>query len=151
MLCVHNFAPEKEITVKKQSSYSINNKLKEEISEKIQVFQNWLKTAIEKNRNKYKKRTWWKFWLKNVKRRNKFDKLRKNPNAKTIYRNLKSHRGKDQPTKTIPDLGIIKLIFTSIGPKLASAIPPAQHMYGFDNFEKSWFWTIRMKWKCLNY
>ena len=37
----------------------------------------------------------------------------------------------------LPDLEKIIQFFTAIGPKLASSIPPAQHLYEIDKFEKS--------------
>ena len=42
--------------------------------------------------------------IKNAKRQSNFDRLGENPSAKTIYRNLKSHRRCNQPAVKLPDL-----------------------------------------------
>ena len=75
--------------------------------------------------------------LKNANRKSNYDKLGENPSAKTIYRNMKSYRRHDQPAVNLPELEKINQIFTTIGPKLASSIPPAQHKYDVDKIEKS--------------
>ena len=50
MLCVEKFAPVKESTVKKMSNDWINNKSTNEITERSELFQNWIKCPTEKNK-----------------------------------------------------------------------------------------------------
>ena len=74
--------------------------------------------------------------IKDAKRQSNYDKLGENPSAKMICRNLNSYRRNDQPAVNLPVLEKINQFFTAIGPKLASSIPPAQHKYEVDKFEK---------------
>ena len=75
--------------------------------------------------------------IKNAKRQSNFDRLGENPSAKTIYRNLKSHRRCNQPAVKLPDLEKTTQFFTSIGSKLASSLPPAHHKYEIDKLQNS--------------
>ena len=138
MLCVDKFAPVKKSTVKKLSNDWINNKLKNEITKINKLFQNCLKCPTEKNRSIYKnQRNIVTKLIKNSKRQSNYDKLGRNPSAKMIYRNMKSYRRHDQPAVNLPKLEKINQFFTTIGPKLASSISPAQHKYDVDKIEKS--------------
>ena len=106
MRCVNKFAPEQETTVRKVSNDWITKKLKKEITRRNKFFQKWIKCPTEENRSFYKKqRNMVTTLIKNAKRQSNFDRLGENPSAKTIYRNLKSHRRCNQPAVKLPDLG----------------------------------------------
>ena len=79
--------------------------------------------------------------MKSQEETSNFDRLRENPSAKTIYRNLKSHRRCNQPAVKLPDLEKINQFFTSIGLKLASSLPPAHHKYEIDKLQNSIFFN----------
>ena len=90
--CVDKIEPEKSNCGKYTNDWP-NNKLKNELTKRIHLFQNWIKRPTEKNRNKYKEqRDKVTTLIKNAVRQSNFDKLGKNQNAKTTYRNLKSHQ-----------------------------------------------------------
>ena len=138
MRCVNKFAPEQETTVRKVSNDWITKKLKKEITRRNKFFQKWIKCPTEENRIFYKKqRNMVTTLKKNAKRQSNFDRLGENPSAKTIYRNLKSHRRCNQPAVKLPDLEKINQFFTSIGSKLASSPPPAHHKYEIDKLQNS--------------
>ena len=75
--------------------------------------------------------------IKKDKRECNIQKLRNNPNAKTLYRNLKSHKRKDQIAEVTPDLKTLNEFFTTIGSKLADAVPPSNKEYFVPKFEKT--------------
>ena len=137
MLCVDKFAPVKESTVKKLSNDWINNKLKNEITERNKLFKNWVKCPIEQKSIYKNQRTIVTKLIKNAKRQSNYDELEENPSAKMIYRNMKSYRRHDQPAVNLPKLEKINQFFTATGPKLASSIPSAQHKYDVDKIENS--------------
>ena len=137
MLCVDKFAPVKESTVKKLSNDWINNKLKNEITERNKLFKNWVKCPTEQKSIYKNQRTIVTKLTKNAKRQSNYDELEENPSAKMIYRNLKSYRRHDQPAVNLPKLEKINQFFPATGPKLASSIPSAQHKHDVDKIEKS--------------
>ena len=105
MRCVNKFAPEQETTVGKVSNDWITEKLKNEITRRNMFFQKWMERPTEENRPICKKqRNMVTTLIKNAKGQSNFDRLEENPSAKTIHRNLKSHRRCNQPAAKLPDL-----------------------------------------------
>ena len=150
MRCVNKFAPEQETTVGKVSNDWITKKLKNEITRRNMFFQKWMKRPTEENRTIYKKqRNMVTTLIKNAKHQCNFDRLEEKPSAKTIYRNLKSHRRCNQPAAKLPDSEKSNQFFTSIGSKLASSLPPAHHKLKSINLKIVWFQITRVSWKFL--
>ena len=112
MRCVNKIASEQETTVRKVSNDWITKKLKNEITRRNKFFQRWMECPTEENRTIFKKqRNMVTTMIKNAKRQSNFDKLGENPSAKTIYRNLKSHRRCNKSAVKLPDLGKINQFF----------------------------------------
>ena len=96
LLCVEKFAPMIESTEKKVPNDWNNNKLKNEITKRNKLFQNWIKFPTEKNRSIYKnQRNLMITLITNAKRQSNYDKLGRNPSAKNFRRNLKSYKRQD--------------------------------------------------------
>ena len=130
MFCVDKFALEKETTKTEKCNEWITNKIKNEIIKRNELFREW--TVSSKNqRNKVTA------MIEKAKRECNLQKLGNNPNAKTLYRNLKSHKRKDQNAELTPDLKTLNEFFTTIGSKLADAVPPSNKEYFVPKFEKT--------------
>ena len=126
MFCVDKFAPEKETTKTEKCDEWITNKIKNEITKRNKLFREWTVSSTDDNKEKYKnQRNKVTAMLKTAKRECKLQKLGNNPNAKTLYRSLKSHKRKDQIAEVTPDLKTLNEFFTTIGSKLADAVPPS--------------------------
>ena len=75
--------------------------------------------------------------IKKAKRESNFQKLGKIPNAKTLYRNLKCHKRKDQIAEVTTDSKTLNEFFTTIGSKIADSVPPFNKEYFVPKFEKT--------------
>ena len=138
MFCVDKFAPEKETTKTEKCDEWIINKIKNEISKRNKLFREWTVSSNDDNKEKYKnQRNEVTAMIKKAKRECNLQKLGNNPYAKTLYRNLKSHKRKDQIAEVTPDLKTVNEFFTTIGSKLADAVPPSNKEYFVPKFEKT--------------
>ena len=110
--CVDELAPEKETTKIEKCDEWITNKIKNEITKRNKLFREWTVSSTDDNKEKYKnQRNKVTAMIKKAKRECNLQKLGNNPNAKTLYRNLKSHKRKDQIAEVTPDLKTLNDFF----------------------------------------
>ena len=118
------------------------------ITKRNKLFRKWTVSSTDDNEEKYKnQRNKVPARIKKAKRESNLQKLGNNPNAKTLYRNLKSHKRKDQIAEVTPDSKTLNEFFTTIGSKLADSVPPSNKESFVPKFEKTMvlYYTNHMK------
>lgn len=138
MECVDRFAPLTTVKIKQYSNDWITNKVKNAITKRNKLFQLWVQSPTQNNKNIYKRqRNVVTSLIRNAKRECNYKKLGENPSSKTIYSTLKYQLAKDEHKNVIPDIEELNEYFTTIGQVLSSQVPGYDSSVTVPNFEKT--------------
>ena len=137
MFCVDKVASDKEITKTEKCDEWINNKINHESTKRNKLFREWTISSTDDNKEKYRnQRNEDTAMIKKAKRESNSKNIGNNPNPKTLNRNLKSHKRKDQIAEVTPDLKTLNEIFTTIGSNFADSAAPFKEAF-VPTFEKT--------------
>ena len=134
MSTVNRFAPLQTHPKPKNGADWITNKLKNAISKRDELFQNWVKNPSDQTREKYRKfRNKVTSMIREAKREANFKRLGENPSSKTIYRTLKTH---NNPAVSLA-ADELNSFFSTVGEKIAGDIQRDSYQSSIRKIEKT--------------
>ena len=134
MSTVNRFAPLQTHPKPKNGADWITNKLKNAISKRDELFQNWVKNPSDQTREKNRKfRNKVTSMIREAKREANFKRLGENPSSKTIYRTLKTH---NNPAVSLA-ADELNSFFSTVGEKIAGDIQRDSYQSSIRKIEKT--------------
>ena len=126
MRCVDKYAPEKKMNRLMSKQSWITNEIKNLITKRDALFQNWILSPTEENHIAYKTiRNKVTQMISTEKKQANFDALGQNFSSKKIFATLKSKKRQSVMSKVAPDADAINEYFAKIGSVLAEEIKPS--------------------------